>query len=400
MTEDQFGRVAGDPAGREAERPVRRQDQDQERRQDQERDRDQERELRALLQRAVAGVQPAPDALPRIRRAIPVRRARYRHTWTGAVLIALAAMAAVPTLHGLGALQLSDGSMPGEGSSHAATGAITPSPPPHRRGGHPVVPLPVPSGSGDLSPGAGPPSAVAVGAPTGGPTGPGSEGGGVTASADSAGGTVPATPACAAGDLGHSTVTLGPPDGSGRHYGAFTVADISGHACVLTDPGTVTAAVDGGGGGAIRVLAHQVGDAAPGLPDPATAPARLLLAPDGAYRLAFAWVPAGSCGSPGGGASPGGTGSTGGATASPGSGASGGPGPGGGGGPLASGAASPTAGPTGAGSASPRIGGPVIGGPMRPNGTPVGTGAGTATGTTGDTGTGTGTGGSGSCGLR
>lgn len=69
-----------------------------------------ERELRALLHRSVADLEPDTAALSRIRIAVPRRRVRYRNTWTGAAAAVLMAAAAVPAIRGVGPLDLTDGS--------------------------------------------------------------------------------------------------------------------------------------------------------------------------------------------------------------------------------------------------------------------------------------------------
>lgn len=302
-----------------------------------------EQALRELLQRAVAGLQPAPDALPRIRRAVPARRARHRQAWTCAALVAAVLAVALPTLHGLPGLQLSDGSAAGAarasdgGPAGAATGSRRPAPLPSRGGDQEADPdatavfSTVPSG--------GPASASAV---AGAPSGPGG-----------------AAPLCARADLGPGSARVESPDPAGRIYGFLTVTNVSGHPCLLTDPGAVTVS---GGAGPVAVVDHRLGDPADGLPDPATVPDRLLLTAAGGYRLAFAWVPDTLC--PAGGAGAGASSDPragGGATTSSGAAGPGGPGsggaspagdPGGGGGtPAAQPSAAPSA--TAGASASP-----------------------------------------------
>ena len=244
-----------------------------------------ERALRELLHRAVAGLHPEPDALPRIRRAVPARRARHRQAWTCAALVAAVLAVALPTLHGLPGLQLSDGSAPG------AAGATA--------GGRPVLaasrrPTPVLPGPGDADATASA-GALSPAQPSGSASSAAPAGGASAAPSGSA-------PPCARADLGPGTAQLGTPDAAGRRYGVFTVANVSGRACLLTDPGTVTVS---GGAGPVAVVDHRAGDPADGLPDPATAPSPLVLAAAGGYRLSFAWVPDTLCpatASPGAGA--------------------------------------------------------------------------------------------------
>ncbi|MDH6111573.1 hypothetical protein P3T36_006753 [Kitasatospora sp. MAP12-15] len=282
-----------------------------------------EQALRELLHRAVAGLQPAPDALPRIRHAVPVRRARHRQAWTCAALVAAVLAVALPTLHGLPGLQLSDGSAagaarPSDGGPAGAAPGI----------GHPA---PVPSRGGDPDADADA-TAVSSTAASGGVTS-------ATALGGAASGPAGAAPPCARTDLGPGSAQLASPDAAGRVYGVLTVANISGHACLLTDPGAVTVT---GGAGPVAVVTHTLGDPADGLPDPATLANRLLLAAEGGYRVAFAWVPDSRCPVTGGAAGSSSDPRTGGgATAASGAASPGGPG---------SGGASPAADPGGGGS--------------------------------------------------
>ncbi|MGF1432066.1 hypothetical protein, partial [Kitasatospora sp. LaBMicrA B282] len=312
MTEDRFARrtpQAGPPPGAGSAPPsVRPEPSEAE-----------EQVVRDLLHRAVEGVHPDAGALPRIRRAIPRRRARNRQLWTGAVLIVMVSVAAVPTLRGLGGLQLSDGSASSPDAAPGSTGSSTPAPSAHPTGGRPVVPLPVPSTAGGAVDGSPSGSATPVSSsPTAATTLPAAPGASPAAP--------PTVPDCGRADLGGGQGTAGAADGNGWYYGSFTVTNVSGHACELNGGGAVTATL-GGGTGVVRVLAHTAGDPAGGLPDPAGLPGRLLLAPGGGYRLPFAFQPDTAC--PAGGA--GGSGGTPVASPSPSAAA-----------PAASGAATPT----------------------------------------------------------
>ncbi|WP_051970158.1 hypothetical protein [Kitasatospora azatica] len=299
-----------------------------------------EQALRALLHRAVAGVQPAPDALPRIRSAVPARRARYRHAWTGAVLIALVSAVAVPTLQGLGALQLSDGSAPSAGlapggEASTATGGT------HRHSSNPSVPVPVPAQGGSASATSSAPATDpgATGAPSPSPS--------TVAASASGTASAPTTPGCAPGDLGGATATAQPADSSGRVYGVFSVANVSGHACLLAAPGPISATATGAG--TVQVVAHTTGDPATALPPPGpTAPTARLLSAGGGYQLRFAWVPDTTCPTNGQNAVP----------------------------PAATSGASPTT--SSSGGPSP-AGSPVGHGPVRSNGSPAAADASAAT---------------------
>ncbi|WP_460625123.1 hypothetical protein, partial [Kitasatospora kifunensis] len=252
-----------------------------------------EEQVRALLHRAVDDLQPDVEALPRIRRAVPARRARHRQAWTGALLIAVVSDAAVPTLGHLGGLQLSDGSGSAPSSAPGSTETSTPTAArPPGGGARPVVPLPVPDAtSADPS---GTPSLVGSAAPSSaGSSVPASATGApIAASAGQAAGTATGAPACVRADLGGGQATVGTADKAGWVYGAFTVANVSGHPCLLTDPGTLTATLGGGSPGAsVQVLVHAAGDPATGLPAPASGPGQLLLGAGAGYRLPFAFAP-------------------------------------------------------------------------------------------------------------
>ncbi|MCX4748049.1 hypothetical protein OG455_21455 [Kitasatospora sp. NBC_01287] len=319
----------------------------------------QEQALRAMLHRSVAGLQPDPEALPRIRRAIPARRARHRQAWTGAVLIAVVSAAAVPTLGGLDAFQLSDGSATAPSAAAPATASSRPSATAHPGGERSVVPLPLPD-TGTAAPSGGPSSTPSPTASAGSADPPSPDRGSTPAApAGPASSTASVPPGCARADLGGGQATVGAPDGAGWVYGAFTVANVSGRPCLLTDPGTVTATVVGGSG-TVRVLAHAAGDPATGLPDPAGAAGQLLLSTGGGYRLPFAFLPDAPC--PAGGASS--------PAASPSATVVA---------PAASAAAGPTTPPTAAGGAV-GAGGAVHGAPVPVNGAPA---AGTAAGAAG-----------------
>ncbi|WP_051966908.1 hypothetical protein [Kitasatospora mediocidica] len=244
-----------------------------------------EQMLRALLHRAVDGLQPTPDALPRIRRAVPARRARRRQAWTSAGLAAAVLAVAVPTLQSLGGLQLSDGSAAGPGTVRPSEERGGSGPASKGRRPLPGLPRTGAADDGDATSASTPPpiaGASALSAPGSGPSG-----------------AVPAAPDCAAADLGRASALVGTPDATGRRYGLFTVSNVSGRACLLTDPGTLTVS---GGAGPVTVLVHTLGDPADALPDPATLPGRLLLPVAASYQLSFAWVPTALC-QPGGASS-------------------------------------------------------------------------------------------------
>ncbi|MEV7976335.1 hypothetical protein [Streptomyces sp. NPDC086519] len=126
-------------------------------------------------------------------------------------------------------------------------------------------------------------------------------------------------PVCTAAQLGTPTSTVDAPDSTGVVYGTFRVVNVSTTSCTVGGPGSVGLLAQGAADSTkINAVRHTSGDAAAGLPDPATELTGLVLAPGAAYEEKFGFVPSETC--PTGGSSTGGstdTGGTGGATASP-----------------------------------------------------------------------------------
>ncbi|MGW4803541.1 hypothetical protein, partial [Kitasatospora sp. NPDC004272] len=221
--------------------------------------------LRARLHRAVAALEPEPGALPRLRAAVPRRRAVRRRALGGAVVLA-AAIAALPVVNVTGPFDLSGDptggqAAPGAGSSPVKTPGSHP--------GHPHSSAAVPP-AGATSPG---PEASASPSATGSP--------GVSPTA---------APLCARTDLGRGDARQAAADpADGKVYGWFRLTNTGPHACRLAGAGTL---VPGAGASGVQVLAHGAGDPADSLPDPAALPTEVLLAPGGSYVVRFAWVPA------------------------------------------------------------------------------------------------------------
>ncbi|MEU9127918.1 hypothetical protein AB0D08_07365 [Kitasatospora sp. NPDC048540] len=243
-------------------------------------------ELRLLLHRAVADVEPDAAALRRIRIGVPRRRVRYRNTWTGAAAAVLMAAAAVPAIQGVGPLGLSGGAGGDTVRTPVHTGAA---PTGAGTAQHPVSSV-RPS---DSNAAAGVPSDSGTAAPSQAATaGPGTQ-------------PAPApAPWCTAADLGSPESRVEAPDAAGKVYGWFALRNTSTGSCRVADDGrlTVSAAVGGDPAG-VKVVPHRAGDAATALPAPPATPAELLLTPGAWYRVRFGWVPGESCTSPGGGPS-------------------------------------------------------------------------------------------------
>ncbi|MFF7180093.1 hypothetical protein [Streptomyces sp. NPDC008121] len=273
-----------------------------------------EHALRRLLQSAVADIEPTDGALDHLRRAVPARRARKRQAVVGiaaaVVLIGTAVPAFVHVANSGGtasdqAVNAGHGEQ-AQGGTGTETGVEG-----GEKGANP------PAGTASPSQG----EAAGTGTPEESATG-------------EAGDTTPGSPpvadaqvdpsrVCDAGQLGVSSVQAGAPDADGKVYGTFRIANISGTDCVVSGAGSVDFEARGAADRSkITVVAHAAGDAASGLPDPSQEASSLVLQPDNAYEVKFAWVPAETCPTSGnspeptpptdaGGTSTGATGSTG-----------------------------------------------------------------------------------------
>ncbi|KOG57903.1 hypothetical protein ADK75_00370 [Streptomyces virginiae] len=275
-----------------------------------------EDELRILLRGAVEGLQPSTDALERLRHAVPARRTRNRRAaFVGAAAAVLLAGSAIPTvLHLSGAGSEADDhpAMAGHGEAagdrreaHASD--------PHQNGfgdrprssrsfgdvpaiggvtGQPDAPVGSPAGGQTAGPSG-----------TGTTAGPGGSGGSAMGSGPMPPVAAPGVPGCGADQLG-VVGSSRPPENDGRVYGSFRVANVSTQACAVNGQDTVTAAPAAGtgtaSGPAVAVVGHTAGDPATGLlPDPSAASAALVLPPNTAYEVRFAWVPSGETCAPG-----------------------------------------------------------------------------------------------------
>ncbi|MEV6316732.1 hypothetical protein [Streptomyces sp. NPDC051776] len=271
--------------------------------------------LRRLLHTAVDELEPSPDALEHLRRAVPVRRARKRQVLVGAAAAVLLVGTAVPALMHAALSDGNDDRPANAGHSEVAQGGTTNG---SDAGGG--------DGAGDLKP-----SDKATGdsdkdgknAGTGDDS---QEPGGNTAGAGAGPSeTMAATsPVCTRDQLTNGAATPGTLDGASTVYGSFRVSNTSESACAIDGGGLVLASAQGGADGSrISVIDHTAGDAATGLPDPATEPQRVILKPGVAYEVKFAWIPAdggsGGCPAPGNSPDPGGTGDPGGQPAADGS---------------------------------------------------------------------------------
>ncbi|MFD7614448.1 hypothetical protein [Streptomyces sp. NPDC059828] len=251
--------------------------------------------LRRMLHEAVEDLTPADGTLERLRQAVPVRRARKRQALVGVAASVVLLGAAIPAFVHV-----------------AESGALDPA-------------SPVNAGHGEHAQGG---TGAEAGTDTG-DTAPGGEGPGqrsdtdgkpdVTGSPDPRASTSaqespvaqvvpeesipPTTPTCGPAQLAVDHTEVGTPDAEGKVYGAFRIANVSGTSCAVTEAGTVAFETAGAADATkISVVEHAAGDAATGLPDPASQPTALLLGPAASYEVKFAFVPSETC--PTTGASP------------------------------------------------------------------------------------------------
>jgi hypothetical protein len=235
--------------------------------------------LRRLLHDAVRSVEPRPDALDRLSRAVPARRARRRQAAVGAAAGVLLVGTAMPAV-----LHATQPAADTAGNVNAA-GGLAPGTSPARHGG----------GTGPVLPGATPVPGTPVPGLTPGATAPSPDGapGTVTAPVPGGGSSLVDTPACVRTQLGSGTASLTAPDADGRVYGTFRVVNVSDRSCTVTGRSEISVTGQGGTDASqIQVVDHTEGDPASGLPDPADEPAAVILPPGQAYQVEFAWIPA------------------------------------------------------------------------------------------------------------
>lgn len=261
--------------------------------------------LRGLLHGAVEGLEPSDGALERLRYAVPARRILKRQLLVGAAAVALLAGTAIPAaLH----MTAGEGSttdrstMAGHGAQPGSKPESDPSDP-HQNGASTPKPRRSPGDARSSAGATGRPDATAgasssgtVAGPSGSATSTGSVGstGPVTGTGPLPPVAAPGVPGCGSAQLGVAA-SSGTPQADGKVYGSFKVTNVSARGCTVTGPDTVTAApltADQDGG--VRVVGHTPGDPASGLlADPEPAAPVLVLPPDTAYEVQFAWVPSG-----------------------------------------------------------------------------------------------------------
>ncbi|MFC5802062.1 hypothetical protein [Streptomyces formicae] len=244
--------------------------------------------LRRMLHNAVEDLAPSEGALDHLRKAVPARRARKRQALVGVAASVILLGTAVPAFVHVANTGGLSGDLTGINAGHGeeaqgGTGTETGGEDGEQGTGGFSGETPGSTGRADASetpvlPGSGtaPPSPGATAVP-----------------ADS----IPATtPTCASSQLGVDRTELGAPDSEGKVYGTFRIANVSGTECAVTGGGTVAVQAIGAADAAkISVVEHTAGDAASGLPDPASQAGALLLKPATAYEVKFAFVPSETC---------------------------------------------------------------------------------------------------------
>ncbi|MET7697053.1 MULTISPECIES: hypothetical protein [unclassified Streptomyces] len=245
--------------------------------------------LRRLLHQAVDEIEPTDGTLEHLRRAVPARRARKRQAVVGMAAAALFIGTAIPALVHVSNATGSDADPSIAGNSSQTQGG---------------------SSQGKETDGgsraSGGSSSTSKGTDKGKDgkkdrdkdKGPGTATGGASAGPSAS---VAVASECTATQLGAGATSVGTPDSTGAIYGSLPISNISTTACTVTGAGGVSTAVAGAADASkVSVVNHVAGDAAVGLPDPATEVAQLLLQPGTSYVVKFAWVPSETCPTTGG----------------------------------------------------------------------------------------------------
>lgn len=249
-----------------------------------------ELDLRRMLHQVVQEVEPRDGTLDYLRKAVPQRRTRKRQAVVGMAAAALFIGTAIPAL-----VHVSN-----------ATGSDA----------NPSVAGHASETQGGASEGKGPDGGESTSGGSSGTTedkdkgdkkekdkGKGSGAStGASQGADPASTTAAGIPACTPAQLGPAAGSSNAPDSTGAVSGSFRVTNVSGAACTVTGPGSVTALPQGAADiSKVGSARHTAGDAAAGLlPDPSLEAAQLMLQPGVGYDVKFAWVPSETCPTPGG----------------------------------------------------------------------------------------------------
>lgn len=244
--------------------------------------------LRRMLHDAVDDLAPSDGALDHLRKAVPARRARKRQALVGLAASVILLGTAVPAFVHVANTGGLSGDLTGINAGHGeeaqgGTGTETGGEEGEQGTGGFSGETPGSAGTADASQ---KPVLPGVGSASASP-------GATVVPADS----IPATtPTCSSGQLGVDRTELGAPDTEGKVYGTFRIANVSGTECAVTGGGTVAVQAIGAADAAkISVVEHTAGDAASGLPDPASQAGALVLKPATSYEVKFAFVPSETC---------------------------------------------------------------------------------------------------------
>ncbi|MCK8438153.1 hypothetical protein G3I77_35630 [Streptomyces sp. D2-8] len=249
-----------------------------------------ELDLRRMLHHVVQEVEPRDGTLDYLRKAVPQRRTRKRQAVVGMAAAALFIGTAIPAL-----VHVSN-----------ATGSDA----------NPSVAGHASETQGGASEGKGPAGGESTAGGSSGKTedkdkadkkekdkgeGPGASTG-ASQGADPSSSTAAGIAACTPAQLGPASGSSNAPDSTGAVSGSFRVTNVSGAACTVTGPGSVSALPQGAADiSKVGSARHTAGDAAAGLlPDPSLEAAQLVLQPGIGYDVKFAWVPSETCPTPGG----------------------------------------------------------------------------------------------------
>ncbi|WP_436774332.1 hypothetical protein [Yinghuangia sp. YIM S09857] len=271
-------------------------------------------ELRRRLDAAVSDIRPAPDALDRLRAAVPARRRRRRAmvlTTVGTVAVLAVATPVVRTVvitdqttqksgtqadadnaqdigdtegngedddgrddDGQGSLG-SNGSGKEDKDSRPSASAQNILPSPTGLPTFGLIPTPpAPQSSAPVGPSITPTTATATVGPTGATT-------------------APPPPACTVNDLEQGLATaLGPAGSDGIAYGVVEIRNTSRRDCSISGPGNViVAAPPGNPPVQVSVIVHQSSDPAVRLPQVAAPTGPLTVRKGATYEFQFAWQP-------------------------------------------------------------------------------------------------------------
>ncbi|MFI7140642.1 hypothetical protein ACIBQ5_23755 [Streptomyces massasporeus] len=249
-----------------------------------------ELDLRTMLHQVVQEVEPRDGTLDYLRKAVPQRRARKRQAVVGMAAAALFIGTAIPALVHVSNATGSDASPSVAGHASETQGGAG-------QGKGPDGGESTSGGSSGQAEGKdkGDKEEKDKGKGSGASTG-------ASQGADPSSTTAAGIPACTPAQLGPASGSSNAPDSTGAVSGSFRVTNVSGAACTVTGPGSVTALPQGAADmSKVGSARHTAGDAAAGLlPDPSLEAAQLVLQPGIGYDVKFAWVPSETCPTPGG----------------------------------------------------------------------------------------------------